>query len=302
MAQARRSRRRQPATGIGEAELKDLLEGKPLRHPIHPMLVHFPIGFLVLSFLLDLVSLGFPEVPNLTRCSFYAMLLGVVTALLAAVPGFVDYSDIRRDHPGKATATRHMALNLIVVAIYGINLWVRSSALGVPKISLLPLLLSVIGIGLLSISGYLGGRLIYDEGIAVGRHKRHTPAPPDTLQLPTAHGASDEEATFVPVPDAEQLDNGETLRVEIDKQVMTIARVDNQLYAFQEFCTHRFGPLSEGSFDGFNVKCPWHNSCFDVRTGKVTNGPAKVDLKTFKIETRDGKVGVLLRKDHDQKT
>jgi uncharacterized membrane protein/nitrite reductase/ring-hydroxylating ferredoxin subunit len=282
--------------------LKDLLEGRPLRHPIHPMLVHFPIGFLVLSFILDLVSLGFPEVPNLARCSFYAMLLGVITALLAAVPGFVDYSDIRRDHPGKATATKHMTLNLMVVAIYGINLWIRSSAQSDPKVSLLPLLLSIIGIGLLSASGYLGGRLIYDEGIAVGRHKRHTRTPQDTLHLSTERGDSDGEPIFVPVPDAEQLSNDETLRVEIDEQVMTIARIDDQLYGFQEFCTHRFGPLSEGSFHGFNVQCPWHNSCFDVRTGKVTNGPAKVDLKTFKIETRDGKVGVLLTKDHDQKT
>jgi len=282
--------------------LKDVLEGKPLRHPIHPMLVHFPIGFLVLSFLLDLVSLTFPEVPNLVRGSFYAMLLGIVTALLAAVPGFVDYSDIRRDHPGKTTATRHMTLNLMVVTIYGINLWIRSAALSDPKISLLPFLLSIIGAGLLSISGYLGGRLVYDEGIAVGRHKRRTATPQDTLHLSTGYLASGGEITFVPVPDAEQLGNGETLRVEIDKQVMTIARVDNHLYGFQEFCTHRFGPLSEGSFRGFDVHCPWHNSCFDVRTGKVTNGPAKVDLKTFKIETRDGKVGVLLTKDHDQKT
>jgi uncharacterized membrane protein/nitrite reductase/ring-hydroxylating ferredoxin subunit len=276
--------------------LKDLLEGKPLRHPIHPMLVHFPIGFLVLSFLLDLAGLGFPEVPDLVRGSFYAMLLGVTTALLAAVPGFVDYSDIRRDHPGKATAKRHMTLNLMVVVMYGINLWIRSSALGDLKISLLPLLLSIIGIGLLSVSGYLGGRLIYDEGIAVGRHKRDTPIPQDTLHLSTGHAVSDGQATFVPVPDAEHLSNGETMRVEIDKEVMTIARIDNQLYGFQEFCTHRFGPLSEGSFHGFNVQCPWHNSCFDVRTGKVTNGPAKVDLKTFKIERRDGKVGVLLTK------
>src|SRR5438309_305718 len=190
MAQARCRRRRQSSNGIGETVLKDLLEGKPLRHPIHPMLVHFPIGFLVLSFLLDLVSLAFPEVPNLVRGSFYAMLFGVIAALLAAVPGFVDYSDIRRDHPGKVTATRHMTLNLMVV----------------------------------------------------------------------------------------------------------------ELYAFQEFCTHRFGPLSEGSFHRFNVQCPWHNSCFDIRTGKVTHGPAKVDLKTFKVETRDGKIGVLLTKEHDQKT
>jgi len=282
--------------------LKDVLEGKPLQHPIHPMLVHFPIGFLVLSFLLDLVSMAFPEVPNLVRGSFYAMLLGIITALLAAVPGFVDYSDIRRDHPGKTTATRHMTLNLMVVAIYGINLWIRSSALSDPKISLLPLLLSIIGIGLLSVSGYLGGRLVYDQGIAVGRHKRRTATPQDTLYLSTGYLASGAEISFVPVPDAEQLGNGETLRVEIYKLVMTIARIDNQLYGFQEFCTHRFGPLSEGSFHGFNVQCPWHNSCFDIRTGKVTNGPAKVDLKTFKIEMRDGKVGVLVTKEHDQKT
>jgi uncharacterized membrane protein len=133
MAQARCRWRRQRTTGIGES-VKDLLEGKPLRHPIHPMLVHFPIGFLVLSFLLDLVSLAFPGTPNLVRGSFYAMFLGIITALLAAVPGLVDYSDIRRDHPGKSTATRHMTLNLMVVAIYGINLWIRSSALNDPKL------------------------------------------------------------------------------------------------------------------------------------------------------------------------
>jgi nitrite reductase/ring-hydroxylating ferredoxin subunit len=195
-----------------------------------------------------------------------------------------------------------MTLNLMVVAIYGINLWIRSSALTDPKITLLPLLLSTIGVGLLSVSGYLGGRLIYDEGIAVGRHKRRTPTPQDTLHLSTGHTVSDGETTFVPLPGAEQLSNGETLRVEVDKQVMTIARIDNVLYAFQEFCTHRFGPLSEGSFHGFNVQCPWHDSCFDVRTGKVTNGPAKVDLKTFKVEASDGKIGALVTKKHDQET
>src|SRR5437660_5121186 len=122
--------------------LKDLLEGKPLRHPIHPMLVHFPIGLFILSLLLDLVSLVFPTVPDLVRGSFYAMLLGVITALLAAVPGFVDYTDIRSDHPGKRTATAHMILNLIVVALYGINVGIRWSALGDVRIQTLPLALS----------------------------------------------------------------------------------------------------------------------------------------------------------------
>jgi len=272
--------------------LKDFLEGKPLRHPLHPMLVHFPIGLFLVSFLLDLTSLAFPSVPNLVRSSFYAMLLGIITALIAAVPGFIDYTDIRSDHPGKRTATAHLALNLIVVALYGINLGVRSSILNDFKTPLAPLILSLVGIGLLSASGYLGGRLVYDQGIAVGRHKRHTPTPQDTIRLSTANVARQGELIFVPVPNVERLCDKETLRVEVDGQVMTIAKIDNQLFAFQEFCTHRFGPLSEGSFDGFNVQCPWHNSCFDVRTGKVTNGPAKVDLKTFWVEARDGKVCV----------
>src|SRR5438477_5532090 len=156
--------------------LKDLLEGKPLRHPIHPMLVHFPIGLFFLSLLLDIGSL-ISSTPGLVRASFYAILVGVITALLAAVPGFVDYTDIRNDHPAKRTATAHMILNLIVVALYGINLGVRSSSLADLRISLLPLALSLVGIALLFVSGYLGGRLVYDDGIAVGRHKRRTPTP-----------------------------------------------------------------------------------------------------------------------------
>ena len=274
--------------------LKDFLEGKPLRHPVHPMLVHFPIGLFILSLLLDLASLAFPSVPNLVRDSFYAMLVGIITALFAAVPGFVDYTDIRSDHSAKRTATAHMILNLLVVALYGINLGVRSSMLADSKIPLLPLVLSLVGVALLSASGYLGGRLVYDEGISVGRHKRRTPTPEDTLHFSAAHFAQNEQSdvVFIPVPEAERLQEKETLRAEIDGQVIAIAKIDNHFYGFQEFCTHRSGPLSEGSFEGFNVQCPWHNSCFDVRTGKVTNGPAKVDLKTFKMEMRDGKICV----------
>jgi uncharacterized membrane protein/nitrite reductase/ring-hydroxylating ferredoxin subunit len=269
--------------------LKDFLEGKPLRHPIHPMLVHFPIGFFILSLLLDLATFLLPSM-LLVRGSFYAMFLGTISALLAAVPGFVDYTDIRNDHPAKRAATAHMILNLILVVVYAINLGLRSSSLADPKVAPLLFVLSLLGVALLSASGYLGGRLVYDEGIAVGRHKRKTPMPQDTLRFHVP------DSGFIPISQAADLREQETLRVEIHGTVITIARMDDQLFAFQEFCTHRYGPLSEGCFHGFQVECPWHNSRFDVRTGKVTQGPAKVDLKTFKVETRDGKVGVWLTK------
>jgi uncharacterized membrane protein/nitrite reductase/ring-hydroxylating ferredoxin subunit len=269
--------------------LKDFLEGKPLRHPLHPLLVHFPIGLFILSLLLDLASLVFRSTPDLVRDAFYAMLLGIITALIAAVPGFVDYTDIRSDHPGKPTATTHLTLNLIAVALYGINLGVRSSSLNELQTPVGSLVLSLIGIVLLSASGYLGGRLVYADGIGVGRHKRRTPTPVSTLHFTARENG---EVVFASIPEAERLGEKETLRVEINGEVITIAKIEDNLYAFQEFCTHRFGPLSEGDFNGFNVQCPWHNSCFDVRTGEVTNGPAKVNLKTFRVETRDGKIGV----------
>src|SRR5438445_766476 len=144
--------------------LKDFLEGKPLKHPIHPMLVHFPIGLFVLSFVFDVASLVFPFQPYLVRDSFYAMLLGVIMALVAAVPGFVDYTDIRSDHPGKRTATAHLILNLMVVGLYGIKLGVRSSMLVDQRIRTGPLVLSLIGIGLLSAAAYVGGPLLHDQG------------------------------------------------------------------------------------------------------------------------------------------
>jgi nitrite reductase/ring-hydroxylating ferredoxin subunit len=165
-----------------------------------------------------------------------------------------------------------------------------------------PLILSFIAIALLSVSGYLGARLVYDDGIGVGRHKRRTPTPESTLHLSATNIANDGDLAFVPIPEADRLGERETLRAEIDGQVITIAKIDENFYAFQEFCTHRFGPLSEGDFQGFNVQCPWHNSCFDVLTGKVTHGPAKVDLKSFKVETRDGKICVGVQRGTSEST
>src|SRR5947208_6359159 len=123
-------------------------------------MVQFPIGLVFLSLWVDIASFVFPNTSNLVLASFYAISRGVVVALVAAVPGFVDYSDIRNDHPGKRTATAHMILNLIVVALYAINLAIRFSADVDLRVHPSAFVLSLVGVTLLSISGYLGGRLV----------------------------------------------------------------------------------------------------------------------------------------------
>jgi nitrite reductase/ring-hydroxylating ferredoxin subunit/uncharacterized membrane protein len=269
--------------------LKDFLQGKPFAHPLHPALVHFPIGAFLLSFLFDLAIYLFgAQAAPLSYGAYNLIIVGFVMALLAAIPGLVDWLDIRADHPAKRTATTHMLLNLAAVGLFGINLLLRSGDPGQAPAPLLPFLLSFAGLAVIFYSGYLGGTLVYADGIAVGRHRRRTPTPERTL-IETSGQA---QAGFIPVAAAGSLQPGETLRVEVDGHVLAVVNLDGAFYAFQEFCTHRFGPLSEGSFNNHQVECPWHRSQFDVRTGKVVKGPAKVGLKTFEVTVRDGQIMV----------
>jgi nitrite reductase/ring-hydroxylating ferredoxin subunit len=60
--------------------------------------------------------------------------------------------------------------------------------------------------------------------------------------------------------------------------------------ATQAKCTHKQGPLDEGTLDGSTVTCPWHGTQFNVCTGAVLRGPAKDPLKTYRV-TVEGEVG-----------
>ena len=185
--------------------LKELLQGKPFGHPLHPALVHFPIGLFVLSLFFDLASYLFREAGWLAQAAFSTLSLGLVLALLATVPGLVDWLDIRRDHPNKGKATTHMLLNLTAITLYAINLLLRSSDLSQPEPTpLIPLLLSIASVGLIAYSGYLGGTLVYDGGIGVGRHRRHTKTPADTIRVSPA----DSREGLIPVAKMEDLQDG----------------------------------------------------------------------------------------------
>jgi nitrite reductase/ring-hydroxylating ferredoxin subunit/uncharacterized membrane protein len=270
--------------------IRDLLQGKPFGYPLHPMVVHFPIALFTLTLLIDGATILLNAGNTLVRAGFYTLLGGTVMALIAVTAGLVDYFDIRSDHPAKKTATTHMLLNLTVTGIAIANILLRSRSLDADVPPILVVILSAASVALVMMSGYLGGKMVYEDGIAVGRHRRDTPTPRETIRVASEKG-------LARVASADQLREGETLRAEVDGYVMAIVRLDGSYYAFQEFCTHRYGPLSEGEFMDHQVMCPWHRSCFDVRTGEVTAGPAKEPLKTFEVEVRDGEIYVLLPED-----
>ena len=140
------------------------------RHPIHPMLVPIPIGLWLFSLVADLIHAGGSTNPAWTTVAFYCMGGGIVGALAAAVPGLIDLLSLP---PGpRRTAITHMTINLTVVVLYVINFWMRMSA---PENPGKLVWLSLISIGLLTISGWLGGKMVYEHGIAVD-------TPPDNLR------------------------------------------------------------------------------------------------------------------------
>ena len=132
------------------------------RHPIHPMLVPIPIGLWIFSLVCDLIHAGGSTNPAWTTVAFYCMGGGILGALAAALPGLIDLLSLPAG-PRK-TAVMHMTINLVVVALYVINFWMRMSA---PENPGKLVWLSLVSVGLLAISGWLGGKMVFEHGIAV---------------------------------------------------------------------------------------------------------------------------------------
>src|SRR5262245_44364625 len=125
-------------------------------HPIHPMLVTIPIGLWLFALAADLAFLLGWGGPMCKALAFYAIGGGIVGALLAAVPGFVDLLSI--DVPEvRRIALIHMAINLVVVALFAVSLWLRvSDPLGAS-----PVAISAAATVLLAVGGWLGGHMVY---------------------------------------------------------------------------------------------------------------------------------------------
>lgn len=136
-------------------------------HPIHPMLVPIPIGLWIFSLVADLVHAGGSANPAWTTVALYTMAGGIVGALAAAIFGLVDLLSLP---PGpRSTGIKHMTINLVVVALYVINLWARW---GAPENPGGLVWLSVLAIVLLVVSGWLGGKMVYEYGVAVDERNR----------------------------------------------------------------------------------------------------------------------------------
>ena len=132
------------------------------QHPLHPMLVAFPIGLWVFSVVADLIyHLGWGRAVW-ADVAFYAVGAGIVGALLAAVPGFIDFLSIT-DARVRTIGVYHMAANLIAVLIFAVSFWLR----WIGTAGFLPAGVGIIGLVVLGVGGWLGGELVFIHSMGV---------------------------------------------------------------------------------------------------------------------------------------
>ena len=80
-------------------------------------------------------------------------------------------------------------------------------------------------------------------------------------------------STLHQIAQKKDLEPGQGLSVEVEDKKIALFNIDGSYYAIDDTCTHRGGPLSEGSVDGTVVTCPWHGARFDVTSGEVLVHP-----------------------------
>ncbi len=139
-------------------------KAKLLGHPIHPMLIPFPLGLLGTAVIFDLLAV-FAGQQSLAQASLPMIAAGIITGLVAAVFGAIDWAAIPDGTRAKGIATTHGLGNVIIVVLFAIAWWLRRETPGAP--SGLPLVLEVIGVLGALATGWLGGELVDRLGVGV---------------------------------------------------------------------------------------------------------------------------------------
>jgi uncharacterized membrane protein len=142
-------------------------------HPIHPMLIPFPLALWATSFVVD-VLFYFLRHPTLLVIAKFMIAAGCLGAIAAAIAGIIDWLAIKNGEV-KRVANWHARLNVAALVVFAISLFLRMGTYSdlVGRRLIVPFLFSLVGVILISISGWLGGELVFRYGIGQTRNEEN---------------------------------------------------------------------------------------------------------------------------------
>ena len=133
-------------------------------HPIHQMLIPLPLGVLAISLIFDLIAVAFDR-PQLHTAAFSMIAAGIISGLLAAVFGLIDFLGIPSGTRAKRVGALHGIGNVIVVALFAVSWMIRRDHPSDP--GTIAILLSAAAAALAGVTGWLGGELVGRLGVGV---------------------------------------------------------------------------------------------------------------------------------------
>jgi uncharacterized membrane protein len=160
-------------------------------HPIHQMLIAFPLGVLAMAVVFDVIA-KIADQPKLHEASYYMIAAGIISGLLAAVFGLIDFLAIPAGTRAKRVGALHGVGNVVVVVLFAGSWFLRRDNPAQPE--MLAILLGVGGAALATITGWLGGELV--DRLSVGVDDGANLNAPSSLRGPvpgraaaTTHGS-----------------------------------------------------------------------------------------------------------------
>ena len=245
-----------------DSQLKDLLSGTWLGHPLHPLLTDVVIGTWTSASMLDVLGGESAE-----HAADRLIGLGCLAAVPTAAAGLSDWADLWG--PQRRIGGVHAAGNVTALGLFSLS-WVARKAgrRGAGR------LLSLLGMGVSMGSAWLGGHLSFGKGVGVNQTAFE--------EWPTDWKTAAKET---------DLEQNTPLRRRVDGVDIFLVKRGRRIHAMLNRCTHRGCGLDGGEFDGHAVTCPCHGSTFAL-DGSIVKGPATAPQVVFEVRTRDGKVEV----------
>jgi nitrite reductase/ring-hydroxylating ferredoxin subunit/uncharacterized membrane protein len=240
--------------------LSTLLAGTWLGHPVHPVLTDVPIGCWTSAVVLDLTG-------SRARHDAARRLVGagVLAAIPTAMTGLADWADTGDET--RRIGTVHSLLNLTGAALFGLSWLARRHDRHVRGVAL-----SLAGTALVTAGAALGGHLVYRTGTGVD------------------WTVFDERPADWTAPEgAPQPLGGGTSVLTVGPGKVLATKLEDGVWAGMDArCSHRGGPLDEGTIEHGCVTCPWHHSRFRLDGGSIVHGPATAPQPRYDVEERDG--------------
>ncbi len=253
-----------PLSGLAGAltrrdDVKSLLSGGWLGHRLHPLLTDIPIGAWTSASLLDLVGGRAGR-----RVARRLVGIGVLAAAPTALSGLSDWHDTHDDD--RRVGVVHAAANTTALLLQLASWRARGRGHRVRGA-----MLSGLGMGALTVGGYLGGHLVFSRRVGVD------------AEVPVV-----DLRTYRTVGRLEEFVDGQPQRVEVDGTPLVVVRRGDTAHVLAAVCSHAGGPLDEGHVEGSVVRCPWHGSEFSLVDGSVQRGPATAPQPCYGTRVRDG--------------